>query len=72
MSKTYLQFNSYQNEKILDKSKPIVFADDKLNVAQKTEFVFRGIEIIVGKGENGGYRHFLLFPQCFQKASLRG
>ena len=24
------------------------------------------------KGENGGYHHFLLFPQCFQKASLFG
>ena len=27
------------------------------------------IENIVGIGENGGYQHFLLFPQCFQKAS---
>ena len=27
-------------------------------------------EKIVGKGENVGYQHFLLFPQCFQKASL--
>ena len=25
---------------------------------------------IVGKGENAGYQHFLLFPQCFQKASF--
>ena len=24
-------------------------------------------ENIVGKGENAGYQHFLLFPQCFQK-----
>ena len=23
---------------------------------------------IVGKGENAGYQHFLLFPQCFPKA----
>ena len=23
----------------------------------------------VGKGENTGYQNFLLFPQCFQKAS---
>ena len=22
-----------------------------------------------GKGENAGYQHFLLFPQCFQKTS---
>ena len=28
------------------------------------------VENIVGKGENAGYHHFLLFPQCFQKASF--
>ena len=27
-------------------------------------------ENIVGKGENAGYEHFLLFPQYFQKVSL--
>ena len=27
-------------------------------------------ENIVGKEENAGYQHFLLFPLCFQKASL--
>ena len=25
----------------------------------------------MGKGENAGYQHFLLFPQCFQKLSFR-
>ena len=25
----------------------------------------RNLENIVGKGENAGYQHFLLFPQCF-------
>ena len=25
---------------------------------------------IVGKGENAGYQHFLLFQQCFEKASV--
>ena len=24
-------------------------------------------ENIVGKGENAGYQHFLLFPQCFKR-----
>ena len=43
------------------------FADDKFNVA-----LFNRIEIIVGKGENAGYQHFLLFPQCFQRASSSG
>ena len=28
------------------------------------------VEKIVGKGENAGYQRFLLFPQCFQKASF--
>ena len=32
--------------------------------------VFDREENIVGKGENAGYQHFLLFPQCFQKDSL--
>ena len=30
------------------------------------------VENIVGKGKNAGYQHFLLFPQCFQKASFPG
>ena len=28
------------------------------------------VENIVGKEENAGNQHFLLFPQCFQKLSL--
>ena len=27
------------------------------------------LENVVGKGGNAGYHHFLLFPQCFLKAS---
>ena len=27
-------------------------------------------ENIVGIGENAGYQHFLLFPQCFPKTFL--
>ena len=30
------------------------------------------VENIVGKGENAGYQHFLLFPQCFPKPSSLG
>ena len=33
-------------------------------------FVCNMVENIVGKGENAGYQHFLLFPQCFQMSSL--
>ena len=32
--------------------------------------VFGSVQNIVGKGENAGYQHFLLFPQCFEKASF--
>ena len=32
--------------------------------------VYDKAENIVGKGENAGYQHFLLFPQCFEKASF--
>ena len=30
------------------------------------------MENIVGKGENAGYQHFLLFPQCLQKVLFSG
>ena len=36
-------------------------ADHKMNMTEK---------LIVGKGENTGYHHFLLFLTCFQKASF--
>ena len=61
--------NSLPNDKILDWSKLKGFADDKINVIQKLKFVVGLLENIVGKGENAGYQHFLLFPQCFRKAS---
>ena len=63
---------SIPNYKILDWSKLKVFADDKLNVTEKLEFVLGRVENIVGKGENAGSQHFLLFSQCFSKGSLHG
>ena len=36
------------------------------------KFVLDKTENIVGKEENAGYQHFLLFPQCFQKAFSSG
>ena len=33
---------------------------------------FDRVENTVGKGENAGYQHFLLFPQCFLKPSSLG
>ena len=58
------------NDKILDVTKLKAFADDKINVVQIMIPVLKRVENIVGKGENAGYQHFHLFPQCFQKASL--
>ena len=59
--------NSLPYDKISDQSKLKAFADDKLKVIQMAKFVLDKIENIVGKEENAGYQHFLLFPQCFQK-----
>ena len=62
-------FNSLPNDKFFDWSKLKVYADEK-----KMLFIFLcggwriRVENIVGKGENAGYQHFLLFTQCFQKA----
>ena len=52
----------------LDWFKFKAYADNKLNVAH----VFDIEENILGKGQNAGYHHFLLIPQCFQKASFSG
>ena len=65
-------FNSLPNEKFLDWSKLKALADNKIKLAEKLKFVLGRVENIVGKGENAGYQHFLLFPQCFQKASISG
>ena len=46
--------------------------DVKINVGKMAEIVFDRVENIAGKGENAGHQHFLLFPQCFPKASFSG
>ena len=63
--------NSLPNDKNFDWSKLKAFADDK-NVTEKLKFVSERIENILGKGENAGYQHFLLFPKCLQKSSSSG
>ena len=63
-------FNSLPNNKFLDWFKLKAFADDKINPTQKLKFVSGKAENIVGQEENACYLHFLLFPQCFQKASF--
>ena len=63
--------NPVPNSKRLDLSKLKELADDKINITEISE-ISRRVENIVEKGENAGYQHFLLFLQCFQKASLPG
>ena len=64
--------NSLPNNKILDLTKLKAFADDTMNVTQKLKFALGTVENIAGKGENAGYQHFPLFPQCFQQATFSG
>ena len=64
--------HSVRNDKISGVTKLKAFADDKIDIAQMMISVFDRVKNIVGKGENAGYRFFLLFPQCFQKVSFLG
>ena len=66
------RFKSLLNGKIVDWSKFKAFANGKLNVVRIMISVSDRVENIVGKGENAGSQHFLLFPQCSQKASFSG
>ena len=68
----FYHFNPLPHGKILDLSKLKAFADDSFKVSQMVQFCIDRVENIVGKGENAGYQHFLLFPQFFQKASSPG
>ena len=64
-----ISINSFPHDKILGSSKLKAFTDNNINVTESLEFVLGKYDKIVGKGDNAGYQHFLLFPQCFQKAS---
>ena len=64
--------HSLPNDKFLEWTKFKAFTDEKSNVAEILQFVLGRVENIVGKGENSGNQHFLLFQQCFQKVSLLG
>ena len=67
-----MKINPLPNDKILDQSKLKAFADDKLSVAKLTISLYDRVENTVGKGENAGNQHFLLFPQCFPKLPSLG
>ena len=64
------RFKPLPNDRFLDWPILKAFADDKINVTQKLKFVLGGVENIVGKGENAGDQHFLLFQQFFFKCLL--
>ena len=55
-------YNSLSTDKILERTKSIAFADDKINVARLMTPVLRKVENIEGKGKNTGYQHFFLIP----------
>ena len=55
--------NSLTKDKIPDLPKLKAYTDNNFNlVAQTVQFLFDRAENIVGKGQNDGYQHFLLFP----------
>ena len=64
------KINPLPNDKILDQSDFKALADDKRNVTKKLKFVLGMVENNLGKGEIAGYKHFLLFPKCFQKPPI--
>ena len=43
------------------------FADDNLKFDENGRTLSKWLENTEGKGEIARYRHFLLFPLCFQK-----
>ena len=66
---TSMGLDSLPHDKPLDWK---VFSDDISCVAYMMKSVCNRVENIVGKGENAGYQHFLLFPQCFRKSTISG
>ena len=61
-----------KKKKTIFDSSRLKASEDKLKELNMMIFVFERVENIVGKGENAGYQHFLLFPQCFQEAFYLG
>ena len=62
---------SLPNNKILDQSILIAFADEyNMDITGKLKFVLGRAENIAGKEENVGNQHFFLFLQLFSKGFL--
>ena len=60
---------SSPKRQILDISKLKEFADDNFKLDKNGRKFSKRVENTVGKGEIARNEQFLLFPQCFQKAS---
>ena len=58
-------YSLYQMTKTLDLFKLKAFCRWQNKFVKRMKFDWGRKENIVGKGENAGYQHFLLFPQCF-------
>ena len=59
-------------QEIVDSSKLKKFADDNFKLEEKWKKVIQTGRKHCGKRRNARYEHFLLFPQCFQKACFSG
>ena len=60
------------NNFYLDRTKFKAVADDNFNFSKIMVSIFFQAENTVGKGENAGYQHFLLFRLSFPKSSSSG
>ena len=59
---TGIILNSLPKDIFLGWSKMKALSDVKINVTEELKLVLGKLENIMGKGENAGYQHFLLFP----------
>ena len=60
------KFQPFPKQQILDSSKLKELADDNFNFDEYGRKFSKRVENSVGTGEIACYKHFLLFPQCFQ------
>ena len=61
-----MELNLLSNDKIFVASNLKTFADDNVDVNKNLKCALEAAETLSVKGENAGYQHFLLLPQCFK------
>ena len=62
---------TFPKRQILNSSKLREFADDNFKFDEYGRKFSERVENTVGKGENGQYEQFLLFPQLFKRLVLQ-